>query len=120
MTRGLYLTSDLFFSSRVTSLARESGWTLDVAASPEDAIAKGDQEGLVLLLVDLSSAAGDLAELLATLRARHADLQVVAYGPHVDEQMLAAARQAGCDEVLTRGQFNQTSSEILRRYLGNG
>jgi hypothetical protein len=32
-------------------------------------------------------------------------LRVVAFGPHVHEERLAAARNAGCDEVVSRGEF---------------
>jgi hypothetical protein len=39
--------------------------------------------------------------------------RIIAYGPHVDEALLADAKEAGCDEVLTRGQFNKLFAELL-------
>jgi hypothetical protein len=35
----------------------------------------------------------------------------------VQEARLDAARQAGCDLVLTRGQFHARMSDVLSQYL---
>ena len=40
--------------------------------------------------------------------------RVVAFGPHVHEQRLAAARDAGCDLVVSRGQFFSQLETILK------
>ena len=40
---------------------------------------------------------------------------IVAFGPHVHEERLAAAREAGCDEVVSRGQFFAQLDAILGR-----
>jgi hypothetical protein len=39
--------------------------------------------------------------------------QVVAFGPHVHETLLVAAEAAGCDLVLSRGQFFSRLDEIV-------
>lgn len=112
---GIYLTSDLFFSSRVTSLAREHGWPLEMAPSVDAALGKAaEHEEVALLIIDLGKFAAQTAELLAELRPRFAGMQVVAYGPHVNEDSLEAARRAGCDRVLSQGQFNQLAGQILQ------
>ena len=43
---------------------------------------------------------------------------MIAYGPHVDEAVLADAAEAGCDQVLTRGQFNKQYPELLQGAAG--
>jgi hypothetical protein len=43
----------------------------------------------------------------------------VAYAPHVHEQLLQAAAEAGCNEVFTRGQFDRQMEDIIVRYAGN-
>ncbi len=43
---------------------------------------------------------------------------IIAFGPHVHENLLAAARAAGCDDVLSRGQFFGQLDAILRKPLG--
>ena len=50
---GIYLTSDLFFSSRVTSLAREHGWPLEMAASTDAVRGKAADREVALLIIDL-------------------------------------------------------------------
>jgi hypothetical protein len=40
-------------------------------------------------------------------------VRVVAYGSHVDKQLLARATEAGCDEVLPRSQFFSRLSELV-------
>jgi DNA-binding NarL/FixJ family response regulator len=112
---GIYLTTDLFFSSRVTSQARENGWPLEMAASVDAVLEKAASHEVVLLIIDLGKFAAQTPELLADLRPGSTEMHVVAYGPHVDEASLAAARQAGCDEVLSQGQFNQLAGQILQR-----
>jgi hypothetical protein len=39
--------------------------------------------------------------------------KIVAFGPHVHEAKLAAARSAGCDEVISRGRFHAELIEIV-------
>ena len=111
---GVYLTSDLFFASRVTSLAREHGWPLEMAASVAAARGKAAGREVALLIIDLGKFAVQTPELLAELRPLFPEMHVVAYGPHVNEAALEAARQAGCDEVLSQGQFNQLAGQILQ------
>lgn len=112
---GIYLTSDLFFSSRVTSLAREHGWPLEMAASIDALRDKITDREIVLLIIDLGKFAAQVSELLAELRPRCPQMHVVAYGPHVNEAALETARQAGCDEVLAQGQFSQRAGQILQQ-----
>ena len=112
---GIYLTSDLFFSSRVTSLAREHGWPLEMAASIDAVRGKIADRDIVLLIIDLGKFAARVPELLGELRPGRAEMHVVAYGPHVNEAALESARQAGCDEVLSQGQFSQLAGQILQR-----
>ena len=39
--------------------------------------------------------------------------RVIAFGSHVDAELLAAARAAGCDEVLPRSKFFARARELL-------
>lgn len=113
--RAIYLTSDLFFSSRIVSLARQLGWEIQMVGNIAAAMQRAAvADGVDLLLIDLQHTLGELAELVPQLRQQHPQIRVIAYGPHVDEQLLAKARAAGCDQVLTRGQFNQQAAVLLQ------
>jgi hypothetical protein len=41
------------------------------------------------------------------------EAETIAFGPHVQESLLAAARTAGCNRILSRGQFHAQIGEIL-------
>ena len=89
---------------------------LALVASAEaacEACASGD---VSLVLLDLTTTSLDVRELVPRLRAQASrPISIIAYGPHVHEAALATAREAGCDEVLARGQFDAQLDAILAR-----
>lgn len=97
------LCDDLLFGSKVTATGRAHGLAVVVARTPAQAVAKAAGAGCVL--VDLHHAGLDLAVLLADLRAAGVK-RVIAFGSHVDAELLKAARRAGCDLVMPRSQFS--------------
>ena len=110
------LTRDLMIASRVEGAAARVGVSLRTSADSQDALAHCAEHPVRLLIVDLSAPALDMAGLVRELKVGPADAPfVVAFGPHVHEALLAAAREAGCDEVISRGQFFAQIDEILRR-----
>jgi CheY-like chemotaxis protein len=114
----LYLTKDLFFASRVTATARSLGAELQVVGSLDDLLQKAKEQAYSLVLLDLDTPGADPAAIVAGLREQTAaPPAVIAFGSHVHEARLAAAHQAGCDQVLTRGQFDRRMAEILRAGL---
>ena len=78
-------------------------------ARPEALVGLAQTE---VVLVDLSKKG--VLDVLADIVAGGA--RVLAYGAHVDKQLLQAASDAGCTEVLARSQFfNRLSAgELLQ------
>lgn len=113
----LYLTKDLFFSSRVCSLAREAGATVDVVASADACSADDDT---IVAIIDLGLPQLEIGSAVDHLRELVSSLKIIAYGPHVDAVKLAAAQQAGCDMVLPRSQFDQQIGSILKEIASAG
>lgn len=112
----LLVSADLFLGSRVRGAIESQGWTLETAGTGARAVERlqsGKPYGLVL--VDLETPALQI-ESMSAARAEGAP-PIIAYGPHVHEKRLDAARTAGCDRVLTRGQFNATLSQLLKEFL---
>jgi CheY-like chemotaxis protein len=115
---GLYLTKDLFFASRVIAAARALGGDLQVVGTVDALLDRMEQESCSLVLLDLDSPGADPAALVGGLRRRVTEPPlIVAFGSHIHEARLAAARDAGCDFVLTRGQFDRQMREILQTRL---
>ncbi len=114
----LFLTGDLVFSSRVAGAAARAGLTLKSGATHAAilALATAAKSDFIVLL-DLNAPGVEPADVVPQLRAMPAPPRaIIAYGPHVQEDRLAAAKVAGCDEVLTRGQFNATMDDVLRKW----
>jgi DNA-binding NarL/FixJ family response regulator len=110
-----YLTSDLFFPSRVSGAARNLGIDLEIVGSVTRLLACAAAEAdCKLVLIDLTLSSLELDAAVQAVRERFPHARIVAYGPHVHEERLAAASAAGCDEVLSRGQFDREFGRLLR------
>ncbi len=113
----LYLTTDLMFSSRVASTAAELSLELSVVSSPQQLLDRVAEGNVHLVVLEFSRPEMPLIELVPRLReSSPVAVRIIAFGPHVDVAGLAGATQAGCDEVYTRGQFNQQLMDILRKH----
>jgi DNA-binding NarL/FixJ family response regulator len=100
------ICDDLIFTSRVTATARAKGLTVTPVRSADDAVRRAREVPPVCVIVDLHTAGGDLPTLLAGLREACPVMpRVVAYGSHVNKELLQAARDAGCDLVMPRSKF---------------
>ncbi len=97
MSRVAAYVPDLMDRSRLAA----AGDVTFVAAPEELAGTAAD-----LVVVDLSRA-GVLESL------RQVDARTIGFGSHVDHELLAAAREAGCDEVLPRSKFFARIGELL-------
>ncbi len=105
------ISNDLMFPSQISSAARSLGIPCQTLGS----IARLAEisEPIKLALVDLATATAPIDRLLADLRGAAPHAKAVAYGPHVQAGQLAAAREAGFDQVVTRGQLASQMVEIL-------
>lgn len=116
MTNVALLTGDLMVSSRVEGAAERVGAAVKSVATVNDIVTLCDQSPPRLVIVDLSTPSLDIAGLVEqTKTATETAPAILAFGPHVHESLLAAARRAGCDEVASRGQFFAQLDAILRR-----
>jgi DNA-binding NarL/FixJ family response regulator len=85
------LVSDLMDRSRISGAIPDAEFVRDAAAC-----AAAD-----VVIVDLARSGGDVG----ALRAAAPSARLVCFGPHVDEERAAAAREAGADVVLPRSRF---------------
>jgi DNA-binding NarL/FixJ family response regulator len=109
------LSSDLTVLSRMEGAATRLGQTVRSASSEALAVELCKDDDARTLVIDLSMQSVDLASLVNQLKANEgSSTRVVAFGPHVHEQRLAAAREADCDFVVSRGQFLSQLDAILK------
>jgi DNA-binding NarL/FixJ family response regulator len=71
------------------------------------------EPGTSLLLIDLD--AQGAVDAIERCRRMVPTPRIVAFGPHVREDLLTEAREAGADEVLPRSAFVARLSELLLR-----
>lgn len=141
MTTLLSLVSDLFFSVQIQNAAAVLGWA---CVTIEDAARINAQPPLVgqaqapttsqnsaqghnfiaqvvelapsLIVVELSSQTLPWEAWLIAAKTSPATrrIPVLGFGPHVDADLRKRAEAAGCDVVVTKGQFSARMVDVLR------
>jgi CheY-like chemotaxis protein len=111
----LAIVDDLFFLSKIQQTAKLVGVTVEPVA-PGKVVERARQAWVPAVVLDLNHRSGSALE---TVRAIKADAkigatQVIGFLSHVQTDLAAAARAAGCDVVLARSTFSQRLPELLR------
>ena len=93
------LVPDMMDRSRITAAVPD----IEYPPGPEGC-AEAD-----VVIVDLARR----ADALAAVRAQAPTARIIAFGPHVDEQVFEAARRDGADRVLARSRFFRDVASAL-------
>jgi CheY-like chemotaxis protein len=116
---GLMFCDDLIFFSRVEGVARSIGLFVRQEKNAADLLAAAQRFHPAGVIIDLHNPGLDLPTLLNALRTNLPAMpHIVAYGSHVEAELLRAARKAGCDQVLPRSQFVEDLQTDLPKWLG--
>lgn len=124
-TRVLLISPDLMATSRLAGLCRDVGATLETLRSLTDSPHGGPHD---LVLLDLQALDDDPAVIVSRARSlvchhqtpSERDCRIIAFGPHVAKERLALARDAGADDVVSRGELLGAFPALLRRWRGEG
>jgi CheY-like chemotaxis protein len=111
MGRVVALMDDLFFQMKLAETAKHLGVEVKVATTVEALLSLLDSAPK-LLIVDLNSRSQPIAAI-ERLRAAKNGVRVVGFLSHVQTDLAAQARAAGCDEVMARSAFTQNLAAIL-------
>jgi CheY-like chemotaxis protein len=114
MAQVLALVDDLFFQAKLLETARYVGVDLRTCLTA-DALDAEIAEALPRLIVVDLNAASDPLEALERLRAGGRAIPLVAFLSHVQTDLAARARVAGCSEVMPRSKFTRDMATILGR-----
>ncbi|HEX8871771.1 MAG TPA: hypothetical protein VF758_03330 [Candidatus Acidoferrum sp.] len=112
MGRAVALMDDLFFQMKVAETAKQLGVDFKVAATP-DALVPLLEAPTRLVIIDLNSRSQPVATI-ERLRATHKEMPVIAFLSHVQTELAAQARAAGCSSVMPRSQFTRDLAAILQ------
>jgi len=109
----IVLTADLATTSRIEGAAMRTGGSSRFASNVTAALAACGEHKASLLLIDLTLPSLNVASLVAQAKSLDPPPRIVAFGPHVHADRLAADEAAGCDGVATRGQFFSQLDAII-------
>ena len=111
MARAVGYMDDLFFQMKIAETAKQLGVEFKVASNPSG-LNSLLEHPTRLVIVDLNARNNPIATI-QSLRATHQDLRVLAFLSHVQTDLAAQARAAGCSEVMPRSTFTQNLASIL-------
>lgn len=107
---------DLFFRSKVRTTAKHLGIEIIFAATADEMVAQAKSLQPSLVIFDLNSQKMDAIATIAALKsgADTSALRAIGFASHVHTEVIAAARNAGADDVLPRSAFAGRLAEILQ------
>ena len=106
---------DLLFSVKISTAAKAVGADVYVERTPGMALARIKEKQPSLAIFDLNSARLDPLRVIAELKSdpETRGIKTLGFVSHVHTDVIAAAREAGIDEVLARSAFAERLGEIL-------
>jgi DNA-binding NarL/FixJ family response regulator len=106
---------DLLFSIKIKDAAKHLGVELYFERSADRIVDTVRDKQPSLVVFDLNSARMAPMDAITAIKADPAlaSVRTLGYVSHVDAATIAAARQAGVDEVLARSAFAARLGEIL-------
>lgn len=110
----LAVVEDLLFVSKIQETAKHLGLEVRVIA-PERLAEQAAREGVTAVILDLNHRSGRALEAARELKSSPATrhLRAVGFLSHVQGELAAAAREAGCDLVLARSAFTRQLPALL-------
>ncbi len=113
------VVEDLFFLAKIQQTAQQVGVTFQ-AASPISALQEIGELQPQAVLLDLNHRSISALDLVRALKAdaNTRSIPLVGFVSHVQGDLVSAARDAGCDQVLARSAFAQHLPELLRKLAG--
>lgn len=127
---------------RIQDAARTAGYSVEAIEQPADINAESEftprriplteplegpdaqlilhltEDRPAMILVDLNNSAVPWARWIQVIKTSAATrrIPIVAFGPHVDEENLQAAKAAGADLVVSRGKFQSDLGNLIAEW----
>jgi DNA-binding NarL/FixJ family response regulator len=111
MGRVVALMDDLFFQMKLAETAKRLGVEVKVAGTADALLPLLDSSAR-LVIIDLNAQSQPIQAVEQIRRAKNG-LRVIGFLSHVQTELAAQARAAGCDEVMPRSKFTQDLATIL-------
>ncbi len=106
---------DIFFLAKIRETAKALGVTIvgNVVGRSPAAVAESQPQAVI---VDLNSCGPPALDWIRTLKSDPAThrIPILGFASHVQTELIAAARAAGCDTILARSAFTQQLPNLLK------
>ena len=113
------MVEDLIFLAKIQETARAVGLAV-IAGNSLPTVTSIAQSQPRAILLDLNSRTLPVVKWVRSLKADPATnpIPIVGFVSHVQSDLIAAGRAAGCDLVLARSAFSQQLPDLLRKLGG--
>ena len=107
------IVDDLLFRAKIHEAAARRGVAVRPAVDAASAVRALHDDPGSLVLIDLNLSGGDPVGIVAAIRRAEPAAQIVGYCSHVQANLQALARAAGCAAVWPRSALIQRLSEVM-------
>ncbi len=113
------VVEDLIFLSKIQQTAGEVGVPIE-SLSPGKLSERMARGGVGAVIIDLNHRSGAAVDAVRALKANPSTRHIAVTGflSHVQADLAAAAREAGCDHIMARSKFTQQLPELLLQLAG--
>ena len=110
------VVDDLFFIGKLAGTAKQVGATLQTTSAGKFSLDVLRQQRPALVIFDLNAASASPVELIRELKADSelGATPVIGFFSHVQVELMRAAEEAGCDEVMPRSKFTAMLPDLMR------
>ena len=112
----LALVTDLIFSTKITSTARQVGVAFRAVKSEEAMAAALDEWCPTAVLVDMNAEGADALAAIRICRSHEAAPEVIAFLSHVQKELAQQAGAAGAHRVMPRSAFSAELPQLLESF----
>jgi CheY-like chemotaxis protein len=111
----LCVVDDLLFSVKISTAAKSLGVDTYFERAPDNVLPRIREKHPDLVIFDLNSSKLRPMEAIAAMKADPSlrSIRTLGFVSHVQSDTIAAARDAGVDQVLARSAFSERLGEIL-------
>ncbi len=118
MTSVIAVVDDLFFGAKILETAERLNVPLRLVRSPEELETLARACRPALLIFDLNAETCQPLQAIRRVKAdpELKDMPTLGFFSHVQQDLRAAATEAGCDRIMARSAFTTQLPDILRAY----
>ncbi len=110
----LVVVTDLMFKSKIIETAQQVTGDIVLATTHEAAIDVAHQLHPDRAIIDLNEKTFDPLLTIKELKQHNAGLRIIGFVSHVQRELQAHAKLAGCDEIMPRSAFVKKLPDLLR------